>query len=135
MKAARRDADEALDSIKERVLQEGKLFWLLKHQNIISLQGVCLEEPNLCLVMEYARGGPLNRILSGRKIRPDVLIDWAIQVIIIHQKPSSKTNYEPFPALFILLTNTTSRIHRFTSFLGGARNVLPSPRCSNLSRS
>ncbi len=32
MKAARRDADEALDSIKERVLQEGKLFWLLKHQ-------------------------------------------------------------------------------------------------------
>ncbi len=85
MKAARRDADEALDSIKERVLQEGKLFWLLKHQNIISLQGVCLEEPNLCLVMEYARGGPLNRILSGRKIRPDVLIDWAIQVIIIHQ--------------------------------------------------
>ena len=43
--------------------------------------GVCLEEPNLCLVMEFARGGPLNRILSsGRKIRPDVLIDWAIQV-------------------------------------------------------
>ena len=42
--------------------------------------GVCLEEPNLCLVMEYARGGPLNRILCGRKIRPDVLIDWAIQV-------------------------------------------------------
>ncbi len=30
--------------------------------------------------MEYARGGPLNRVLSGRKIRPDVLIDWAIQV-------------------------------------------------------
>ncbi len=81
MKAARRDADEGLDSIKERVLQEGKLFWVLKHQNIISLLGVCLEEPNLCLVMEYARGGPLNRILNGRKIRPDVLVDWAIQVL------------------------------------------------------
>jgi mitogen-activated protein kinase kinase kinase 9 len=49
-------------------------------QNIISLMGVCLEEPNLCLVMEYARGGPLNHVLKGRKIRPDVLIDWAIQV-------------------------------------------------------
>ena len=81
VKAARRDADESLVTIKERVLQEGKLFWLLKHQNIISLMGVCLEEPNLCLVMEFARGGPLNRILSsGRKIRPEVLIDWAIQV-------------------------------------------------------
>ncbi len=32
VKAARRDADEALDTIKERVLQEGRLFWLLKHQ-------------------------------------------------------------------------------------------------------
>ena len=81
VKAARRDADESLDMIKERVLQEGRLFWLLKHDNIINLRGVCLEEPNLCLVMDYARGGPLNRILtSGRKIRPDVLIDWAIQV-------------------------------------------------------
>ena len=32
VKAARRDADESLVTIKERVLQEGKLFWLLKHQ-------------------------------------------------------------------------------------------------------
>ena len=56
---------------------------LPRSQNIISLMGVCLEEPNLCLVMEFARGGPLNRILSGRKIRPDVLIDWAIQGPIV----------------------------------------------------
>ena len=35
---------------------------------------------NFSLVMEYARGGALNRILSGRKMRPDVLIDWAIQI-------------------------------------------------------
>jgi hypothetical protein len=32
VKAARRDADEVLTTIKERVLQEGKLFWILKHQ-------------------------------------------------------------------------------------------------------
>ena len=31
VKAARRDADEDLGTIKERVLQEGRLFWLLKH--------------------------------------------------------------------------------------------------------
>ena len=30
--------------------------------------------------MEYARGGPLNRVLTGHKIRPGVLVDWAIQV-------------------------------------------------------
>ena len=45
------------------MLQEGKLFWLLKHQNIVGLLGVCLEEPNFSLVMEYARGGALNRAL------------------------------------------------------------------------
>ena len=30
--------------------------------------------------MEYARGGPLNRALTGRRIRPSVLVDWAIQI-------------------------------------------------------
>lgn len=39
-----------------------------------------MQEPNLCLVMEYARGGPLNRVLTGRKVRPSVLVDWAIQI-------------------------------------------------------
>ena len=40
-----------------------------------------MDEPNMCLIMEYARGGPLNRILgNGRRIRPDVLVDWAVQV-------------------------------------------------------
>jgi len=80
VKAARREQDEEANEVKEKVLQEGKLFWLLKHKNIVGLLGVCLEEPNLCLVMEYARGGALNRMLGGRKIRPDVLIDWAIQI-------------------------------------------------------
>ncbi|XP_041981347.1 mitogen-activated protein kinase kinase kinase isoform X2 [Aricia agestis] len=80
VKAARQDANEDIEIIKENVLQESKLFWMLQHENIVSLKGVCLEEPNLCLVMEYARGGPLNRVLSGRKIRPCILVDWAIQV-------------------------------------------------------
>ena len=61
VKAARRDPDEDANETKEKVLQEGKLFWLLKHKNIVGLHGVCLEEPNLCLIMEYARGGALNK--------------------------------------------------------------------------
>ena len=61
VKAARRDPDEEPGEANKKVLQEGKLFWLLKHKNVVGLLGVCLEEPNLCLVMEYARGGALNR--------------------------------------------------------------------------
>ncbi|XP_071440662.1 mitogen-activated protein kinase kinase kinase 9-like isoform X3 [Hetaerina americana] len=80
VKAARQDPDEDISVTMENVRQEAKLFWLLKHENIVSLEGVCLQIPNLCLVMEYARGGSLNRVLAGRKIRPDVLVDWAIQI-------------------------------------------------------
>lgn len=80
VKAARQDPDEDISVTLENVRQEAKLFWLLKHENIVSLEGVCLQMPNMCLVMEYARGGSLNRVLAGRKIRPDVLVDWAIQI-------------------------------------------------------
>ncbi|XP_011869843.1 PREDICTED: mitogen-activated protein kinase kinase kinase 11-like [Vollenhovia emeryi] len=80
VKAARQDAGEEPSVTLENVRQEAKLFWLLKHENIVQLEGVCLKMPNMCLVMEYARGGSLNRVLSGRKIRPDVLVDWAIQI-------------------------------------------------------
>ncbi|XP_039226676.1 mitogen-activated protein kinase kinase kinase isoform X2 [Drosophila yakuba] len=66
------------DNMRDNVLQEAKLFWALKHENIAALRGVCLNT-KLCLVMEYARGGSLNRILAG-KIPPDVLVNWAIQI-------------------------------------------------------
>lgn len=93
----------------ENVQQEAKLFWLLKHENIVQLEGVCLKMPNMCLVMEYARGGSLNRVLSGRKIRPDVLVDWAIQIArgmdylhnkapisLIHRDLKSSNGNDPF---------------------------------------
>lgn len=80
VKAARQGNNEDMKSIEENVIQEAKLFWLLKHENIVCLKGVCLTPPNFCLVMEYARGGSLNRVLSGRKIRPRILVDWAMQI-------------------------------------------------------
>lgn len=80
VKAARQDPDEDISETVKNVKQEANLFWLLDNENIVSMLGVCLQIPNLCLVMEYARGGSLNRVLMGRKIRPDVLVDWAIQI-------------------------------------------------------
>ena len=80
VKAARHDADEPISVTTENVRQEAKLFWLLSHRNIILLKGVCLQQPHLCLVMEYAVGGPLNRALAGRRIPPHILVDWALQI-------------------------------------------------------
>ncbi|KAM9777976.1 mitogen-activated protein kinase kinase kinase 9 [Neosynchiropus ocellatus] len=80
VKAARRDPDEDAAQTLESVRQEAKLFAMLTHPNIMALLGVCLQEPNLCLVMEYARGGPLNRALAGKRIPPRTLVDWAVQI-------------------------------------------------------
>lgn len=80
VKAARQDPDEDISATAENVRQEARLFWMLRHPNIIALRGVCLKEPNLCLVMEYARGGALNRALAGRKVSPRVLVNWAVQI-------------------------------------------------------
>jgi serine/threonine protein kinase len=79
VKIAHHDPDEP-DATFANVSQEAKLFWLLNHPNIVSLRGVCLQEPDLCLVMEYAAGGSLNRVLNGRQIPPDILVDWAMQI-------------------------------------------------------
>ncbi|TRY93364.1 hypothetical protein DNTS_032858 [Danionella cerebrum] len=80
VKAARRDPDEDVSQTLESVRQEAKLFAMLTHPNIMALLGVCLQEPNLCLVMEYARGGALNRALAGKRIPPHTLVDWAVQI-------------------------------------------------------
>lgn len=80
VKAARRDPDEEIGQTLESVRQEAKLFAMLSHPNIMALLGVCLQEPNLCLVMEFARGGPLNRALAGKRVPPCTLVDWAEQV-------------------------------------------------------
>lgn len=64
----------------QHVREEMDLFWTFDHPNIVNLIGVCLEPPNVCLVMEYAHGGPLDRVLAKRKLPADVLLDWAIQV-------------------------------------------------------
>ncbi|KAG6926310.1 mitogen-activated protein kinase kinase kinase 10, partial [Chelydra serpentina] len=80
VKAARQDPDEDIGTTTESVRQEARLFCMLHHPNIIALKAVCLQPPNLCLVMEYARGGPLNRALAGRKVPPHVLVNWAVQV-------------------------------------------------------
>ncbi|XP_075604804.1 mitogen-activated protein kinase kinase kinase 21 isoform X2 [Balearica regulorum gibbericeps] len=92
VKAARQDPDEDITATAESVRQEAKLFSMLRHPNIIALLGVCLREPNLCLVMEFARGGSLNRALAaaaapgagaargGRRIPPHILVNWAVQI-------------------------------------------------------
>uniref|UniRef100_A0A7N4PB61 mitogen-activated protein kinase kinase kinase n=1 Tax=Sarcophilus harrisii TaxID=9305 RepID=A0A7N4PB61_SARHA len=80
VKAARLDPERDPAATAEQVAREARLFGALRHPNIIALRGACLRPPHLCLVMEYARGGPLSRALAGRRVPPHVLVNWAVQV-------------------------------------------------------
>lgn len=80
VKAARLDPEQDPAVTAEQVRQEARLFGALQHPNIIALRGACLSPPHLCLVMEYARGGALSRMLAGRRVPPHVLVNWAVQV-------------------------------------------------------
>ncbi|XP_012415306.2 mitogen-activated protein kinase kinase kinase 10 [Trichechus manatus latirostris] len=80
VKAARLDPERDTAVTAEQVRQEARLFGALQHPNIIALRGACLSPPHLCLVMEYARGGALSRVLAGRRVPPHVLVNWAVQV-------------------------------------------------------
>ncbi|MGH0174953.1 UNVERIFIED_CONTAM: hypothetical protein FKN15_011192 [Acipenser sinensis] len=80
VKAARQDPDEDISVTAQNVRQEARLFAMFTHPNIIALKGVCLQQPNLCLIMEYASGGPLSRALAGRRIPPHILVNWAVQL-------------------------------------------------------
>ncbi|XP_059522527.1 mitogen-activated protein kinase kinase kinase 10 isoform X3 [Myotis daubentonii] len=80
VKAARLDPERDPAVTAEQVRQEARLFGALRHPNIIALRGACLSPPHLCLVMEYARGGALSRVLAGRQVPPHVLVNWAVQV-------------------------------------------------------
>ncbi|CAH1276996.1 MAP3K11 [Branchiostoma lanceolatum] len=108
VKAARQDLDDDINVIVQQVRQEAKLFWLLDHPNVATLKGVCLKPPNLCLVMEYYEGGALNRVLAGRKIPPEILIDWALQIArgmqYLHEEA-------PIPLIHRDLKSSNSKYH------------------------
>ncbi|TNN22360.1 Mitogen-activated protein kinase kinase kinase 9 [Liparis tanakae] len=129
VKAARRDLDEDAEQTLESVRQEAKLFAMLNHPNIMGLLGVCLQEPNLCLVMEYARGGPLNRALAGKRIPPCTLVDWAVQIArgilylhsqaivpIIHRDLKSSNSKVPPPPSLSLSRITWLFLLSFVNF-------------------
>lgn len=80
IKLAKVDNINNSDDVLKNVLDEARLFSLLNHKNIIGLFGVCLKKPNLCIVLEYAKGGALNHCLAGRPLPPAVLVDWARQI-------------------------------------------------------
>ncbi|XP_054975138.1 guanylate cyclase 2G-like [Sorex araneus] len=50
---------------KPSVLQEIRLMYELRHENIVHFLGVCLEPPNICIVTQYCKKGSLKDVLRN----------------------------------------------------------------------
>ena len=80
VKVAKHTTFDSLKAVQD-VISEAEKFAHLAHQNVCALVGVVLVK-DVCLVMEYSRGGALSEILHKRAISIpiDVILDWSVQI-------------------------------------------------------
>lgn len=80
VKVAKMTTFDSLRAVQE-VISEAEKFSHLAHTNVCALVGVVLVK-DVCLVMEYARGGALSEALhkKGLSLPIDVILDWATQI-------------------------------------------------------
>ena len=66
----------------EEVVKEANTFASLNHPNICSLFGVCLEYPDVGILMQLARGGSLMKTIHNQNIviPVSVALDWVVQI-------------------------------------------------------
>lgn len=80
VKVAKATTFDSLKAVQD-VIMEAERFAHLAHNNICALVGVVLVK-DVCLVMEYAKGGALSEILHKNNIplSIDVIVNWTAQV-------------------------------------------------------
>lgn len=80
VKVARHTTYDTVKVISD-VLSEAEKFARLAHENICALIGVCLVK-DVCLVIEYAKGGPLSKVIHEHNtaLTVDIILDWSKQI-------------------------------------------------------
>lgn len=80
VKVAKTTTFDSLKAVQE-VISEAEKFAHLAHNNVCALVGVVLVK-DVCLVMEYARGGALSELLhkKGVSLPINIILDWALQI-------------------------------------------------------
>ncbi|KAJ3607518.1 hypothetical protein NHX12_024569 [Muraenolepis orangiensis] len=64
------------DVQKLSVINEINVMKELKHENLVQFFGVCIEPPNLCMVMQYCKKGSLQDMMRGS----DIELDWMFKL-------------------------------------------------------
>ncbi|KAM6951124.1 guanylate cyclase 2G [Aplochiton taeniatus] len=61
---------------KPSIIAEFSMMKEMKHENLAQFFGVCIERPNICLVMQYCRKGSLRDVLRCS----DIELDWMFKL-------------------------------------------------------
>ncbi|XP_073453709.1 guanylate cyclase 2G-like [Aquarana catesbeiana] len=61
---------------KPSVLKEFRIIRELKHENLITIYGVCIEPPNVCILSQYCKKGSLKDVLHNI----DIELDWVFKL-------------------------------------------------------
>ncbi|KAK0412274.1 hypothetical protein QR680_006125 [Steinernema hermaphroditum] len=70
-----------IGEVKKALEHEAGIFNALRHENIVRLEGICLEEPNIGVLLEYCHGGRLKEVYNKLPdISAQIIIDWASQI-------------------------------------------------------
>ncbi|XP_048192250.1 guanylate cyclase 2G-like [Perognathus longimembris pacificus] len=87
---------------KPIVLQEIRLMWGLKHENIVTFFGICTEPRNICIITQYCKKGSLKDILRNSHHEMDWIfkLSFAYDIVngllFLHQSPlGSHGNLKP----------------------------------------
>ncbi|KAM3913320.1 guanylate cyclase 2G-like [Leptodactylus fuscus] len=62
------------------VLKEFRTIRELKHENLVTFFGVCIEPPNVCIVTQYCKKGSLKDVLHNN----DIELDWVFKLSFAH---------------------------------------------------
>ncbi|GFO41584.1 guanylate cyclase [Plakobranchus ocellatus] len=71
-------------SVKEdkSLLKEMRKMKLLKHTNLATFHGACIEAPNVCVLWEYCSKGSIEDILNNADIKLEALFQFSLAVDI-----------------------------------------------------
>ncbi|GFQ96549.1 mitogen-activated protein kinase kinase kinase 12 [Trichonephila clavata] len=72
----------AVKKVREKEETDIKHLRHLRHPNIVTFKGVCIQSPCYCIIMEFCPYGQLYEMLrSDRDIPPDKTLDWCKQIV------------------------------------------------------
>lgn len=98
---------------KASFLNEVEIMSKLRHPNICLMLGVCIESPNISIMLEYVPRGSLFSILHDKKVKLDFLqicklskdigagVNYLHQLKIVHHDLNSKVE-----VLYVLILRT-----------------------------